>query len=105
MNFCGDLKLKKIEFILNVQVSLAVTCSPDSKVTDRTIMRGGPCVYVIDAWCSHAFKADVQLLIKLQAISSPSSSCCYCLHTRNNYLLSVFVLTYIIYIMQPCLVQ
>lgn len=45
-----------------------------------------PCVYLIDAWCSHAFKVDVQLLMKLQAISSPSSSCCYCLHTlRRKY--------------------
>lgn len=77
-------KWKKIEFMLNVQISLAATCM--YKVTDRTMMRGGPCVYVIDAWCSHAFKVDVQLLMKLQAISSPSSSCCYCLHTlRRKY--------------------
>lgn len=62
-------------------------------LTERTVfwaqdssrtLRGGSCVCIIDAWCSNAVKADVELFIwRYQTISSPPPRCC-CLHSSTS---------------------
>lgn len=92
-------KWKKIEFMLNVQISLAATCM--YKVTDRTMMRGGSlclsywCLVLtrIQSWCttfneaaSHIITIIILLLLftytQTQILKSTKESSPECIYVN-----------------------